>query len=181
MAACLIHKRSSNKALTVIELLVVVGVVTLLLSLSVACFLDIRERAKQVKCLAQLRQIAPALVMYADDHDGYGPATPQDGIIATNEVTDGIPDLPIMLSKYKIGEELFLCPKDQIAYFHPNFGSSYIFFAAGLDVRLFEEKHQAIEGWVDISGLPLIGEGMGLHQGANNIAYRDGHVELKKP
>ncbi len=175
------RKRSSRAALTIIELLVAVGIVALLGLFLFPSFRSARESSKQVKCLGQLRQIVFALVMYADDNDGYGPATPLDGVVAANEISDGVPDVPIMLSKYRITEETFHCPSDKIAYFQAGYGSSYIYNGSP-SRRLFESYPISQPGDVfDSSRLPLIGEGMTLHRQANNVAFLDGHAALERP
>lgn len=63
------------RAFTVIEMLVVLAIIALLISLLMPMLAQGRERAKQVKCASNLRQIYLSGVMgYVMDHDGWLPA-----------------------------------------------------------------------------------------------------------
>jgi prepilin-type N-terminal cleavage/methylation domain-containing protein/prepilin-type processing-associated H-X9-DG protein len=59
------------RAFTLIELLVVIGIIGLLLSLLLATLSKVRDRARTVKCLSNLRQLALANTMYVSDWDGW--------------------------------------------------------------------------------------------------------------
>ena len=63
--------RSARRAFTLIELLVVVAIIALLISILLPSLSQAREQARQVKCGANLRQIAFADVMYADENDNW--------------------------------------------------------------------------------------------------------------
>jgi len=66
---------SRNGAFTLIELLVVIAVIGILAALLFPVFARCRERARQAQCLSNLRQIGVAMIMYADDYDGFYPTS----------------------------------------------------------------------------------------------------------
>ena len=54
---------------TLVELLVVVGVIVLLVSLLLPALSGAREMARRAKCMSNLRQLTQACLAYAQDHD----------------------------------------------------------------------------------------------------------------
>jgi prepilin-type N-terminal cleavage/methylation domain-containing protein/prepilin-type processing-associated H-X9-DG protein len=58
-------------AFTLVELLVVIGIIALLVSILLPVLNKAREAGSTTKCLAQLRQIGQAAAMYANDNKGY--------------------------------------------------------------------------------------------------------------
>jgi prepilin-type N-terminal cleavage/methylation domain-containing protein len=64
-------KVTSHRGFTVLELLVVIGIITLLAAIMYSTFFVARKRSKDTVCISQLRQIGQALRMYATDYDDY--------------------------------------------------------------------------------------------------------------
>lgn len=59
------------RAFTLVELLVVIGIISLLISILLPALGRVRESAQTVKCLSNLRQIGIGIVQYANANDGY--------------------------------------------------------------------------------------------------------------
>ena len=66
--------RFRRAAFTLVELLVVIGIIALLISVLLPALAKSRESANQVKCLSNMRQIALAIIQYANDNKGTMPA-----------------------------------------------------------------------------------------------------------
>jgi prepilin-type processing-associated H-X9-DG protein/prepilin-type N-terminal cleavage/methylation domain-containing protein len=65
---------SGNRgAFTLVELLVVIGIIALLISILLPALGRARESANQVKCQAQEKQIVMAMILHANEHKGYMP------------------------------------------------------------------------------------------------------------
>src|SRR5688500_8270590 len=65
--------RSPRRAFTLVELLVLIGIIAALVALLMPALSGAREAAQQTKCLATLRSMAQAAQMHAAEHRGYMP------------------------------------------------------------------------------------------------------------
>lgn len=93
-------------AFTLLELLVVVGIIGVLLAILLPVFLQARERGRRATCVSNLRQIGTALTAYTQDYDGFFPSMRS----ASSETWTGSKDWSNLLAPYAPAREVFRCP-----------------------------------------------------------------------
>src|SRR5687767_9151599 len=66
-------KLHSKRAFTLVELLVVIGIIALLIAILMPALSAARRQANTTKCMANLRSIGQAIMLYVHDHKGIMP------------------------------------------------------------------------------------------------------------
>jgi prepilin-type N-terminal cleavage/methylation domain-containing protein/prepilin-type processing-associated H-X9-DG protein len=64
-----LSRRRSQPAFTLIELLVVIAIIAILAAILFPVFAQARDKARQVGCLSNMKQVGIGLTMYAQDYD----------------------------------------------------------------------------------------------------------------
>jgi prepilin-type N-terminal cleavage/methylation domain-containing protein/prepilin-type processing-associated H-X9-DG protein len=77
-------KGLTPKGFTLVELLVVIGIIALLISILLPSLNRARETANRVKCASNLRQIGQAILLYTNDSKGPYPRTLYSGAGSMN-------------------------------------------------------------------------------------------------
>lgn len=65
----------NNKGFTLVELLVVIGIIALLIAMLLPALNKARNAAVRVSCQSNLRQLGQYWHIYANDHHGFFPNT----------------------------------------------------------------------------------------------------------
>lgn len=67
MAVTRLKDPLSRSAFTLVELLVVVAIVSILAALLLPALKGAKEKANPIKCMSNLRQIGPVMLLYTED------------------------------------------------------------------------------------------------------------------
>ena len=86
--------RSRRRAFTLVELLVVIGIITLLVALLMPALGKVRKHAWEVNCAANLRTIRSAVQVYVAQHGGYPSSTNFEAQMTQFTDASGQIDLP---------------------------------------------------------------------------------------
>jgi prepilin-type N-terminal cleavage/methylation domain-containing protein/prepilin-type processing-associated H-X9-DG protein len=104
MTAEVFHMRSFRRAFTLIELLVVIAIIAILAAILFPVFSQAREKAREITCASNCRQVGMALTMYIQDYDECLPLNNHSGEAAGWLLTAQ----PYIRSKL-----LYRCPSDR--------------------------------------------------------------------
>jgi prepilin-type N-terminal cleavage/methylation domain-containing protein len=123
-----------RRAFTLIELLVVIAIIAILAALLLPTLAKSKEKAKNIACISNLKQLGVAVRMYADEHDGLLPIAEQlPSMPATNPPLPRIcdllaPELGYNETNQPTQSTVFHCPDDKANRFGTE-GSSYEWYA----------------------------------------------------
>jgi GT2 family glycosyltransferase/type II secretory pathway pseudopilin PulG len=99
-----------TRAFSLVELLVVIGIIAILVGLLLPAIARSREAANRTKCLANLRSLGQALVMYANNRQGRLPNSNPDSTVADYDATNAV--LVALNRDYVRAPGVFHCPSD---------------------------------------------------------------------
>jgi len=73
------RERSDQRAFTLVELLVVIGIIAVLISMLLPTLNKAREAARETQCMSNLRQWGMGFMIYSDWNKGQLPRDGDDG------------------------------------------------------------------------------------------------------
>jgi prepilin-type N-terminal cleavage/methylation domain-containing protein/prepilin-type processing-associated H-X9-DG protein len=185
------QNRKRLAGFSLVELLVVIGIIAILISILLPTMNKAREQARLVTCLANLRSLGQGMFLFAhDNHDRlpngnpplvwYSYAGSNDAMVAFNKTTMKSPGV-------------FFCPSDAQAWGPPkdivtadqqlqnSARGSYEFFnlwfAPESGPILSKFKGRAPLVW-DVDGGATTGIARN-HRGGGNVVFADGHAAWK--
>lgn len=160
-----------RRGFTLVELLVVIGIIALLISILLPTLGNVRRSANTVKCQSSLRQIGIALNLYANEFNGYWPVVRHERFLQTGEfprrwtdmiakfvntnsnagIFDNVTDLAALRAK----SVLWGCPEWTKVYeYNPNasaVSADNVYIGYGMQYRL-----DYYVGAADLKKLPII-------------------------
>ncbi|MBI3877229.1 MAG: prepilin-type N-terminal cleavage/methylation domain-containing protein [Verrucomicrobia bacterium] len=120
-------ERLHKEAFTLLELLVVIGIIATLAALLLPVLARSKEAGRSTACLGNLHQLGIALQLYVQDNNNRLPSM-RDKVYGTNSVvvtnTAPLPSPDLVLSNQLGAPRVFKCPSDRERVFEQS-GSSY--------------------------------------------------------
>jgi prepilin-type N-terminal cleavage/methylation domain-containing protein/prepilin-type processing-associated H-X9-DG protein len=112
------NRAETRRAFTLVELLVVIGIIAILIGVLLPALTKARQQAQIVQCAAQEHNIAGALFAYAADNYGWLPAKPCTGgwyptAPTENWLWDMSCPMRDLLVRYGVTHDAFYCPSNK--------------------------------------------------------------------
>lgn len=186
--------RRLRTAFTLVELLVVIAILSVLASMLFPVFSRARSRGRQAVCTSNMRQLAMAFLMYAED---YSECLPLWSLVGGAPIGGEPPEgtepytWDTQIQSYVRNIQLVMCPenphgRDKRSYAEPRYVSGVAVGdppAPTRTVVLMEKGASPPGTWADAAGENFhqsTGFGKGppyFHNEGKNFAFLDGHVK----
>jgi prepilin-type N-terminal cleavage/methylation domain-containing protein/prepilin-type processing-associated H-X9-DG protein len=168
-------------AFTLIELLVVIAIIACLVSLMMPTFATVRQKADNLKCVSNMRQIGAAALLYANDHGQRMPVIEPWPAAPLYASSDGAVTISQALGQYGATDAVLQCPSDiKGPNYYKKEGSSYQWFPMANGQNTQSVKSVWMNGQTNtmtMSRLFLAFDYSAVHSGSNsNVLFGDGHV-----
>lgn len=186
------------RGFTLIELLVVIAIIAILAAILFPVFARARAKARQAACMSNLKQLATATIMYAQDYDGVMPMWGFGGSDADDTVAQGAFTWDTVVLPYMKNQQILQCPDNHKrtssgaiprSYAMPRYVSGQAQDdppSAASTVMYFDKGAKGVGVWGDAAaenffqtaGCTDYGLDTTLwHNGGKNFAFLDGHAK----
>jgi len=193
------ERKMREENFTLVELLVIVGVIAVMVGLLLPALAKVKEKGRQTQCANNLKQVACATQFYGDDYNGYVPGEP----LYQN---DGSAVMMALCPYFNIcranGEQLpyngdltlvenakvFRCPSERSDYYYKQYGWN-VYVRMGYACNLTRINHpSSVFLWMDACWHSLgynafaqadssnFVRGGARHNFGSNIAWADCHA-----
>jgi prepilin-type N-terminal cleavage/methylation domain-containing protein len=151
------HPHHRNSAFTLVELLVVIGIIALLMGILLPVIARARESSNRTKCASNLRQFGQFIIIFANEHKGRVPTghdTPLHNAGGQNMMWMYTKDYFVLVDEYGANQRIFICPSTPLNEKGPQafrYGEGSEFDARkGLD-DLPDNPGKVTEGFEDLT------------------------------
>jgi len=174
--ACDISPLHKRKGFTLIELLVVIAIIAILAAILFPVFARAREKARVASCQSNLKQIALAGAMYAQDDD------------ECSVIYLGAAGLywPTLLDPYIKNTQVFTCPGRQQQYPCCSYGGGYADYCINMNLAGWNDTLGRVDKGKSLAEVPRSADLIHFADGLlwanhSNYFYRIGGDQLSYP